>query len=471
MGYIISGSGIAPNPAKIDAIKRLPTPSKLTELRTFLGMEGYYRQVIPNYATIAYPLVNLTKKNILWAWTNKQQNAFDTIKYYLTSDTILAFPQTDRPYKLYTDASDYAVGAILVQSDDHGVERVVHYLSHTLDQTQQRYPVIEREAYAIVYALKKLRTYLWGANFEIITDHKPLKALFADEIDNTKHQRWAIQISEFGAPIRYRCGKDNARADMLSRVRIPEPLPVLIVEWDLPLVFDKISKEQLIEHQKLHFPELLASASTERTYALNDGILVSTKRPNVDQPRHPRVVLPPKWHKQVTMNRHIQAGHAAYARTLYHVQLNYVWPGMCKDIKQQLHTCGPCKLYSSNKAFVQIRPMPIAHYPHQIVAMDIVGPLPRSRSGHNYLLTFIDHLTGWADAFPIPHKTGSKVANVLLQCYLPRYGLPEEILSDNGLEFCNSEVQGLLRQYGIKHQKSTIYHPHLMDEWRDIIDL
>ena len=109
----------------------------------------------------------------------------------------------------------------------------------------------------------------------IITDHKPLKALFADEIDNTKLQRWAIHISEFGAPIRYRCGKDNARADMLSRVRIPEPLPVLVVEWDLPLVFDKISKAQFVEHQKLHFPELLASASTEGTYALTDGILVS----------------------------------------------------------------------------------------------------------------------------------------------------------------------------------------------------
>ena len=103
--------------------------------------------------------------------------------------------------------------------------------------------------------------------------------------------------------------------------------------------------------------------------------------------------------------------------------------------------------------------MPIAHYPHQIVEMDIVGPLPRSRSGHNYLLTFIDHLTGWADAFPISHKTGSKVANVLPQCYLPQYGLPEVILSDNGLEFCNAEVHGLLRQYGIKHKKSTIYHP------------
>ena len=119
-------------------------------------MAAYYRQVIPNYATRAYPLVNLTKKNILWAWTNKQQNAFDAIKYYLSSDTILAFPQTDRPYKLYTNVFDYAVDAILEQSDDHGVVLVVHYLSHTLDQTQQRYPVIEREAYAIVYALKKL---------------------------------------------------------------------------------------------------------------------------------------------------------------------------------------------------------------------------------------------------------------------------------------------------------------------------
>ena len=155
---------------------------------------------------------------------------------------MLAYPQTDKPYKLYTDASNYAVGAILVQEDDSGIERVIHYLSHMLDSTQAKWSTVVKEAYAIVYALQKLRPYLWGSRFEIITDHKPLKSLFCQGIANSKIQRWAVQISEFNAPIRYKCGRDNARADMLSRAKIPEQLPILTIEWSLPLELDKINR-------------------------------------------------------------------------------------------------------------------------------------------------------------------------------------------------------------------------------------
>ena len=161
---------------------------------------------------------------------------------------MLAYPQTDRPYKLYTDASNYAVDAI---DSDSGIERVIHYLSHMLDSTQAKWSTVVKEAYAIVYALQKLRPYLWGSRFEIITDHKPLKSLFCQEIANSKIQPWAVQISEFNAPIRYKCGVDNARADMLSQAKIPEQLPILTIEWSLQLEFDKINKEELVLQQKL----------------------------------------------------------------------------------------------------------------------------------------------------------------------------------------------------------------------------
>ena len=119
---IISGQGIAPNPSKVDAIKRLPPPSKLSEIHIFLGMAGYYRQVIPRYMTLAYLLVRLKKKNEIWIWSNECRTAFDSIRQHLTSEKALAYPQTDRPYKLYTDASDYAIGAIIVREDYNGIE-------------------------------------------------------------------------------------------------------------------------------------------------------------------------------------------------------------------------------------------------------------------------------------------------------------------------------------------------------------
>ena len=158
LGYIVSKDGISADPAKVQAIADLPTPTKLSKIRTFLGMSGYYRQLVPNYAKISQALLELVKKNVEWLWTPERQQAFEKLKAALLSDVVLAYTQTDCAYKLYTDASDYEIGAILVQEDDHGVERVVHYLS-------------------IVYALQKLRPYLWGSKFKIITDHKPLKVI------------------------------------------------------------------------------------------------------------------------------------------------------------------------------------------------------------------------------------------------------------------------------------------------------
>ena len=207
---------------------------------------------------------------------------------------LIRLPQTDKPYKLYTDASNYAVGAILVQEDDSGIERVIHYLSHMLDSTQAKWSTVVKEAYAIVYALQKLRPYLWGSRFEIITDHKPLKSLFCQGIASSKIQRWAVQISEFNAPIRYKCGRDNARADMLSRAKIPEQLPILTIEWSLPLEFDKINKEELVLQQKQVLLKLFELVSAETEYALSDDILVSVKRPSAEHATYPCVVLPPQ---------------------------------------------------------------------------------------------------------------------------------------------------------------------------------
>jgi hypothetical protein len=167
--------------------------------------------------------VALTRKRVPFVWATAQQTAFDSLKTMLLGESVMAFPRTDQPYILYTDASDFACGAILCQLDDTGLERVIQYVSHQLAGAQLRWATIEKEAYAVVYALKKLRPYLLGSQFCIYTDHKPLISLFSSTIQNAKIQRWAITLSEYGADIRYRPGADNIRADMLSRIRLPPP--------------------------------------------------------------------------------------------------------------------------------------------------------------------------------------------------------------------------------------------------------
>ena len=215
LGYKVSAEGISPLEDRVEAIEKLDRPQDVKAVRSFLGMAGYYKQCIPGFATLALPLTELTKHREPFRWGDEEQQAFDKIKTALTQAPVLAHPQTDKPYILYTDASDKAIGAILVQKDDKGIEKVISYLSHKLSGAQLRWPTIEKEAYGIVYSLKKFHPYLWGAEFEIHTDHKPLKSLFQSEIKNTKLQRWAVQISEYGAPILYHPGKLNIRADFL----------------------------------------------------------------------------------------------------------------------------------------------------------------------------------------------------------------------------------------------------------------
>ena len=225
LGYRVSGAGISPQDEKIKAIRDLPPPKTVKGVRSFLGLANYYRQCVPAYAEIAEPLINLTRKGVKFDWTDACQRNFVQLKNALTADTVMAHPDPLKPYSLFTDACDTAIGAILTQIDSKGRHRVIQYISHSLPDVQRRWATIEKEAYAVIYALQKLRPYLLGADFIVYTDHKPLKSLFAKSMNNTKIQRWAILLAEYGAHIEYIKGKNNVKADALSRLEGSLELP------------------------------------------------------------------------------------------------------------------------------------------------------------------------------------------------------------------------------------------------------
>ena len=167
----------------------------------------------------------------------------------LVSSHVMAHPDPSKPYILYTDASNTCIGAILVQKDKAGVERVIQYVSHQLSPTQQRWSTVEVEAWAIVYALQKLRTYLFGADFTVYSDHKPLMSLFSGkEMQNTKLQRWAILLAEFGAKIKYLKGSSNTHADMLSRL---PPNQISVIDSSTPYHGPELPADTEIKWQVL----------------------------------------------------------------------------------------------------------------------------------------------------------------------------------------------------------------------------
>ena len=200
-------------------------PENVREVQGFLGMCSYHRWFIPNFSEIAIPLIKLTKKFAKFVWSEECQVAFEFLKTTLTTVPVLGYPDVNKPYILYTDASDNCIGACLCQPcDDEGTqpgmtnEQPLYFLSHKLSPTQTRWPTIETECYAIYYALQNLDHYLHNAQVIIRTDHKPLWYLLDSPMQNKKIQLWALSIGGYNAKIEYIAGKKNVCADLLSHM-------------------------------------------------------------------------------------------------------------------------------------------------------------------------------------------------------------------------------------------------------------
>lgn len=220
LGHVISDQGVKPNPEKISIIKNFPIPQNAKDIKSFLGLAGYYRRFIENFSNLTKPLTKLLKKNTSFSWTFEQQNSFDMLREKLTSEPILQYPDFNREFVLTTDASNFAIGAILSQGKI-GEDLPIAYASRTLNKSECNYSTTERELLAIVWATKHFRSYLYGRKFKIVTDHRPLTWLFSVKDPGSKLIRWRLKLEEFDYEIIYKPGKVNSNADCLSRTTTP----------------------------------------------------------------------------------------------------------------------------------------------------------------------------------------------------------------------------------------------------------
>ena len=204
--YYFSDSGLAPDPKKVEAISRYPTPKDLTELRRFLGMASYYRRFNSGFSDIATPLNRLTQKDVPFVWDKNCETTFQTLKEQLVSSPVLAFPETDGDYILYTDASNNGVGAVLAQEDGEGRERVISYASKAFSGSEKSWTTTEKEAYAVVWALQYFHPYVYGRKVVIYTDHKALKWLKNIKHPNGKLARWILKLEEYDYTIEHKSG-------------------------------------------------------------------------------------------------------------------------------------------------------------------------------------------------------------------------------------------------------------------------
>ena len=221
LGHILSQDGIKPLPSKTIAINNMTPPKTQKQVRAFLGLVGYYRKFIKNFAKIAKPLTLLTKHDTKFKWGLEHQTAFDQLRSHLTSDSILRYPDPTKPYIVYTDASDDACGAQLNQ-EHNGTEFPVSFLSHTFTEPQRKWSTTEQEAFGIFYAVRKWNFYLQGAKVIVRNDHQPLARFLNGKTQNAKVNRWSLELSTYDITFEWISGAKNKAADCLSRlVEVP----------------------------------------------------------------------------------------------------------------------------------------------------------------------------------------------------------------------------------------------------------
>ena len=237
LGHFVSKDGVEVDPAKIEAVKEWPTPKNVSDIRSFLGLAGYYRRFVKDFSKIAKPMTSLMRKDCKFVWTEKCEAAFQTLKEKLTTAPILTLPDGSGSYDVYSDASKNGLGCVLMQNG-----KVIAYASRQLKPYEVNYPTHDLKLAAIVFALKIWRHYLYGMKCRIYTDHKSLKYIFTQKELNMRQRRWLELIKDYDLDIQYHEGKANVVADALSR-KAQHGVNSLVVADELCRDMERLSLE------------------------------------------------------------------------------------------------------------------------------------------------------------------------------------------------------------------------------------
>ena len=226
LGHVVSALGMSIDPEKVEVVMSWERPKSVFEIRSFLGLAGYYRRFIEDFSRIVAPMTRLTWNEVKFDWDDRCEEAFQELKRRLTSALILIVPDRGQGYTVYCDASRAGLGCVLMQSG-----RVVAYGSRQLKNHEQNYPTHDLELAVVVFALKILRHYLYGEEFEVYSDNKSLKYIFMQWDLNMRQHRWMKFLDDYDFTLHYHPGKANVVADALNRMSRGVLARIASLEW------------------------------------------------------------------------------------------------------------------------------------------------------------------------------------------------------------------------------------------------
>ncbi|XP_055527166.1 uncharacterized protein K02A2.6-like [Wyeomyia smithii] len=466
LGHVLSAECIKPDTDKLEAIRCFREPKSGEELRSFIGLVNYLGKFIPDLATITFPLRQLTNKKQPFIWGREQQEAFVKLKDYMIRPTTLGYFDVNDRAQLVADASSVGLGAVLMQMNKQGA-RIIAYASKSLSDVEQRYAQIEKEALALVWAIERFHFYLYGRSFELITDHKPLEAIFKPKSKPcARIERWVVRLQAYKAKVIYRPGKTNI-ADPLSRLAIKDnisgktfdecaesyvhwvtsnamPVALKITEIEQASDLDKSIQSVKVGLEQDVWSE---DASSFRVFATElcfaNKILL----------RGTRIVIPEAFKLRVLDLAH--EGHPGITIMKQRLRAKVWWPKLDTQVERYVRNCRGCMLVAAPSAPEPMKRRELPSGPWQHVAIDFLGPLP---SGH-HLLVIVDYFSRYVEVEVFTKTADSSETIKRLDPIFARFGFPFSITSGNGRQFSSGEFQEYCDGHGIELITTTPYWP------------
>lgn len=469
LGFKVNSQGIAPTSDKVSAIINAPVPKNISELQSFLGLLNFYRNFLPNASTVLEPLNSLLRKGVPWNWNSEQNSAFQKAKELLLQSDFLVHFDPKLPIVVSADSSSYGIGAVLAHIIN-GKERPVCFASRTLNQAERNYSQIEREALALVYALKQFHFYIFGYEFTLKTDHKPLLGIFSPDklipsMASGRIIRWCLTLQAYRFKLIHTSGKLLGHVDALSRLPLPNPCD------SVPIPAEWVNVVQFMDSTPTSSRHIASWTKTDPILSrvhqfCNSGWPIS----NVSSELLPyyrrknelslqgdcvlwgtRVVIPQKGRSKLLNDLHSE--HVGSTRMKQLARSYFWWPNLDADIEDVTNSCSHCLEHRNNPPVTELHPWMWPDIPWHRVHIDYAGPLH-----DHYFLIIVDATSKWAEIYKTKRITSEVTINFLRSCF-SRFGIPAVLISDNGTSFTSAEFTSYVSSLGIKHITSTVNTP------------
>ncbi|KAE8667867.1 Detected protein of unknown function [Hibiscus syriacus] len=475
LGHIISARGVQVDPSKIEAIMNWKRPKNVSEIRSFLGLAGYYRHFVEGFSIIASPLTKLLRKNMLFDWGEAQQERFEKLKAVLTQAPVLIQPESGKDFTVYSDASHSGLGCVLMQES-----KVVAYASRQLRPHESNYPTHDLELAAVIFALKIWRHYLYGEKCYIFTDHKSLKYLLTQKELNLRQRRWLELLKDYDCVIDYHPGKANIIADALSRKTVSE-LRSLMAKMNLyddgtllaelqvkPTLVDEIKAKQPLDSSLLSIFEQVEQG-TNSDYAIDqDEVLCFKGRYCVPDDAELRQTILTEAHSSP------YAMHPGGDKMYRNLREMYYWIGMKKDISDFVARCLTCQQVKAEHQHPSglLQPIKIPEWKWERITMDFVTGLPMTPSKKDSVWVIVDRLTKSAHFIPVRvNYTLDKLARLYISEIVRLHGVPLFIISDRDPRFTSRFWKALHTALGTRLDYSTSFHPQTDGQSERVIQI